>query len=240
MEQRAYTSVDPGAAKAGNAWLERSWSAFMGQTIDLTQRSGPTEWLADTSPEIHFTLEDGRVFDVMALGEVEWSEERSPHAAGLLLRKGSPDGLGVYIRTLALHDCAALVREVRVFNASPDAVTIGDMQYDLLPLIGERHAHDEGLAVLSGERGLLIGVEGDACVEPGDDGGAPLTISCAPQHTLPRGASLALPPVYTLAFAGGLGEHISALTAKYHKRREAMRAWEAERAAALRNEAESN
>jgi hypothetical protein len=174
MEQRAYTSVDPGAARVGNAWLERSWSAFIGQTIELTQSAGPTQWLAAQSAEVCFTLADGRVFDVMALGEVEWSEERSPHAAGLLLRKGSPAGLGAYIRTLALHDSAGLVREVQLFNTSPDPVIVASVHYEMLPLHGERQALPEGMAVLTADRGLLVGVEGDAQLVPGGPDGEPL------------------------------------------------------------------
>lgn len=240
MEQRAYTLVDPGTARVGNAWVERSWSAFIGQTIELVQTAGPTQWLTAQSPEIQFTLDDGRTFDVMALGEVEWSEERSPHAASLVLRKGSPEGVGAYIRTLALHKTAALVREVRLFNTGPADVTIASVQYDFLPLQGERHPHEAGLAVVQGERGLLIGVEGAAEVSPGVAGNGPLTVSCVEAHTLRRGSSWELPPVYLLPFSGGLGEHVTTQVEKFHKQREAMRTWLAEREAAIREEAESN
>lgn len=240
MEHRAYTAVDPGTARLGNAWLDRSWSAFMGQTIDLTHKPDGFSWLTGASPEIGFTLRDGRDFDVMALGEVEWSEECSPHAAGLLLRKGSPPGVGAFIRTLALHETAGLVREVRLFNTGPEPLTVASVRYEMLPLRGARQVLPEGVAVLADGRGLLIGVEGAAELTPGTPGGEALTISCNQPHTLARGDHWDLPPVFVLPFAGGLGAHVAALATSYHKHREAMRAWEAGRAAAIREEAENN
>ncbi len=54
---RAYTEIGPAVAAIGNAWFERSWSAFIGCTMGLAQRAGTLDWLQERSPE--FQIETG-------------------------------------------------------------------------------------------------------------------------------------------------------------------------------------
>lgn len=48
--ERAYTLIGPGMVSIGNAWLERSWSAFVGNTVELRQKAGESDGSADRGP----------------------------------------------------------------------------------------------------------------------------------------------------------------------------------------------
>ncbi len=244
MEERAYTTLGPGTAQLGNRWIARSWSAFMGQTIGIEQAAGPTEWLAGKAPE--FAVEtDTAAFGVMELGDVEWSEERSEWGAGLVMCKSSPEGLGVVVGNLAFHEAPVLVRTVRVFNAGTTPLQVHAVRADVLPLaaadavvyanaLTEEHpsavadAASGPVAVAAGGRGLVFGIEGRGRIDVFHGRPGECAFVFAGPRTIPQGRHWDLAPMYMIPFAGGMGDHVHKLIARYRKQRDAMRAWEAQ------------
>jgi hypothetical protein len=238
--------VDPGTARVGNRWIERSWSAFMGQTIELTPAGGEKQWLAESAPEFEIET-DVSMFGVMALGDVEWSEECNPFAAGLTMRKSGAEGLGIAVRTLAFHDCPAMLRLARVFNTGSAPVTLRRVRLDLLPLdprdaevLSGGLAAEGHAAVVSGRHGLLLGAEGTAEVHAFEEGSGLCAVDVAETATLRQGGYVDLPAAHLLAFTGGMGPHVEKLHERFQAQWQALRAWEAERAQSIRDEAGRN
>lgn len=131
---RAYTRIDHGGAVLGNDWLERRWSAFLGTTVELRQKlaRGYVEWIAVPGPD--FLLEAGGVpVTPERLGPVEWSESFNAFGGTISARRAGP-GLVVDVRTTALHDLPAMVREVSVLNTGEGPVAVAVRGVDRLGL----------------------------------------------------------------------------------------------------------
>ncbi len=241
MTHRAYTEVGPGTARLGNAWWERAWSAFVGNTIELTQRAGQFQWLAGGSPEFQIHCPD-RFFGIMDLGDVEWSEECTPHAAGLVLRKQGPEGVGVVICTYAFHDHPGMLRTFRVYNAGRAAADITEVSVEVLSLRDcEISVHsDAPRAVFTAQdHGLAIEIEEDPdAVSLTPDGTHYAIVTPGPGLLLP-GSYWDGPAVRLIPFTGDPGEHIERLCATFEDRVSSFRCWQARRAAAQSREDEA-
>ncbi len=132
VDNRAYTYIDRGRAVAGNRWMERVWSAFLGNTVSLVQKEPGFEWIVGQSAEFRLALEDN-LLDVLDFGEVDWSEESSPIGASLVCRQRH-GRFEMVIRTLVYHDLPVMVRAVNVTNLGPGRVRIDHLLSDRLPL----------------------------------------------------------------------------------------------------------
>ncbi|MCL4217479.1 MAG: hypothetical protein KJ052_10820 [Candidatus Hydrogenedentes bacterium] len=132
MSSRAYTYVDRTVVRLGNRWIERTWSAFIGNSTNLHHKMADTELLEGRSREFAL-LVDGEWRGVMDFAEIEWSEENSPLGAALICRQRG-DGLDVVIRTTAFHDNPGMVRQVSVANLGEGTVDLGPACSEALTL----------------------------------------------------------------------------------------------------------
>ena len=244
MQSRAYTQVRPGTACIGNRWFERCWSAFVGNTIGLTQQSGPHEWAQGDGVEFHVACKTG-TYGVMELGDIEWSEECTPHAAGLVLRKESPEGLGVTVLTQVFHDFPGQLRRVRVFNTGRRVFDVVRVIAESLPLSQDgvqvmRADRDEAFApafregfhlagIIRGNRGLLLGIDGDGGIAAFDPDKKACSLVVEAGRTLLPGGFWDLPPMLLIPFTGDIREAAPRLVNGFHERADSMYAWESRR-----------
>lgn len=227
-EQRAYTEIGPAVAAIGNAGFERSWSAFIGCTMNLSLRPEGMEWLTGRASE--FQIETGgRVLDQMALGYVEWSEECMPFGVALnALYQG--DDWVFLTTTYAFHNAPGLYRACALMNRSPLPASIDCVRSELLPF--KRCAvttHELGVVAAARGQGLFLGVfEGH--VEPLTT--APETwAAVAPgPHTLEPGESWKLPETYLVPFTGNFPDTQPPCGTLLREVR-AMKLWQAQRMA---------
>lgn len=227
MARRAYTEVGPGTARVGNAWCERAWSAFVGNTIELTQRAGQFQWLRGDALEFQVVCDD-RVFGVMELGDIEWSEERTQYAEGLVLRKQGPEGLGVLIRTYAFHDHPGMLRTFRVYNAGYTPRRIEQTAIEALalgPCEMEARTEASRAVFTSPGRGLLLEVERDAENIAFAPDLAHCTIVVDGPGTLAPGTYWDGPDTYLMPFTGEVRDAEDRLSAAFRDRVAALRAW---------------
>jgi hypothetical protein len=225
---RAYTLIDLGTAVIGNAWLERSWSNFMGNTIGLEQKTGPVEWCRGKSPE--FRVETGKEsLGIMDLGYTQWSEEYSPESVTLLMDQEGPAWiLAVY--TTAFHACGGLWRGCTLTNISPEVQVVNRMALDILPLprnavcVDRQKRH---VALQCGSQGVLVGVEENGLVEFADADGPCCTIAAPGPWLLEPGTTWVLPGSYIVPFTGVL-EQAWATHELFMKAVRALKAWQME------------
>jgi hypothetical protein len=131
---RAYTYIDHARARAGNGWLDRNWSGFLGTTAGLLDRRGRFDWLA--TPGGAFALSvDGATLDALSLGDNAWSERNDPAGATLTQTK-SNGAVEVRIETRAFHDHAGMMRQVSVRNVSSGPVRVNRARVEELTLAG--------------------------------------------------------------------------------------------------------
>lgn len=224
MDERAYTYVDRTHAVVGNHWMERTWSAFLGNTYSLLQKHCEIEWI--TGPSSEFEIRDeNRSFDMMDFGEVIWSEENSSIGATLVCRQQHPD-LEVCIKTLAYHKNPGMRRRVSVRNRSDKEIIIRRVTLERLPI------SPDGVTVLTDgfeqpqnavdfdtlERGIALAREDGRGIITGIDGGGhysafsrPCECCClallGPTCVAP-GEVWKLPATYILPYAGDLTETV--------------------------------
>lgn len=244
MKARAHTMVTPGTARIGNRWFERGWSAFIGNTIELTQQAGPIQWAVGDGTEVRVECEDQN-YGVMEMGAIEWSEEYSPHAAGLILRKESPEGLGVTVVTHAFHDHPGQLRRVRVFNSGTRIFSIIRICAESLPLrrdelvfhlagVAERRqaaqwTGDGHVAAAAPACGLLFGIDAPARYELFEPNSRACSIVLPGGRVLPPGGFWDLPPTFLIPFTGEPGEATQRLIEGFRERVESMLDWESRR-----------
>lgn len=229
MSRRAYTEVGPGTARVGNAWCERAWSSFVGNTIELTQRAGQFQWLSGDSPEFRVHCED-RDYGVMELGNVEWSEECTPHAAGLVLRKQGPEGLGVVIRTYAFHDHPGMLRTFRLYNAGSTAQRTTEVIVEALALRQcEINVQTDAPRVVfvSRDRGLIVEVEDDSDRVSLTPDFSRCAIAVPGPGPLVPGSYWEGPAVRLIPFTGDAAELMERLRATFEDRIASLRSWQA-------------
>ncbi len=134
---RAYTYIDRASARLGNAYHERRWSAFMGLTVALLDKTARFDWLAAPSPsgesiEFAFSSRE-RLFQPLDFGSVEWSEENSPMGATLVARWVGQH-VDVTIRSFLFHDKPGFVRVVSVANKTVDILNLDKVMLDAFVL----------------------------------------------------------------------------------------------------------
>ena len=216
---RAYVRVDRGQARVGNAWIERTWSSFMGHTTGLVQKSTGTEWVSARNPE--FSVEaNGEVLGVEDFGEVAWSETHNALGAVLVAAQVRP-GLELTIRTTALHEAPGLLRSVWIMNTSPDRVTVGPIVTESFALEREgaqfyvrelRRAHDaievgqaDALAaIVAGGEGLFIGHEGASTLDLASSEPGVCSARVLERRTLGPAERWMLDPTFLVPFTGDL------------------------------------
>jgi hypothetical protein len=174
QEDRAYTRIDAGTAYIGNAWLERSWSAFLGNTIGLDYHSASLEWLGRRNPEFAIELDEG-VLGYMAFDEAEWFEASSPYGAHLVQRRFS-DELALEFTTTAFHKSPGMLRSMRIHNLGGEPLPVRSVGLDMLVIAHRAHVRvndlrdehialcwerdESAVALLAHGCGLLLGIEG--------------------------------------------------------------------------------
>lgn len=129
---RAYVHISAGTTRIGNAWIERSWSAFLGHTVGLTDRTHPRDWIA--GPGGDFLLSGGeRRMTPMDLGEKEWSEALFSQGAALTARHAGP-GIAFDVCTRVFHRASFMMRSCRLMNASGCALQVDEAVLDQVHL----------------------------------------------------------------------------------------------------------
>lgn len=220
MNLRAYTYIDRGHAIVGNRWMERRWSAFLGNTTALTQKDGEFEWLDGHCAEFRVVLEDEEL-EVIDFGETSWSEENSPRGATLVSVQRRW-GLELELRTTALHDHPAQIRFFTVRNAGMEPVRVTLVCPERLPLRrdgvevftddfsqgapgAEWDAPDRQAAALVHEdRGLFFGRQGGGHMRLFAAGERECVIPVPGPGLLGRGETWRTAPTYLIPFTGGL------------------------------------
>jgi hypothetical protein len=179
MAIRAYTYVDRGAARVGNAWTERSWSSFLGVTTDLRAVHAEFDWLRGRSEEFAATI-DGEQHRPTQSGAVEWSEENAPVGATLQGQYRS-DTVLLTIRSLAFHTHPAILRTTTLMNVSGEPIQIEAATMDTIAVATDELTAEEWeaprdnghaeprlstppLVLQSGEHKLLAGTEDEGHV----------------------------------------------------------------------------
>ncbi len=128
---RAYTYIDRGRALAGNRWLERRWSAFLGTTSGLWHKTAQRVWTNVPGDEVCLSV-DGEAQPALALGEVAWTEEADSHGVSLVQER-SGAGLRIEVRTFVFHALPAMARCVTV-RSRPSGAVLGPGLLDDLRL----------------------------------------------------------------------------------------------------------
>lgn len=249
---RAQTYVDVGSARVGNAGITRTFSAFLGPTVGLRLGSAGAEWVPRQAPELSITV-DGTPKSCMQLGGASWSEEAHAHAATLT---GEYDdaGLVVQVRTTALHEAPALLREMSVHNYTAAPVTVSEVVVDALLLQASElrlgpdwttrvFAHagpGETPVLLAGPSGgLAWGMAGTGLFALRTEDPALCAVTVPGTWTLAPGSSWRSPASWMVAYVGPVSAATPALGA-FRLAWRAMQAWETERAATREAESRQN
>ncbi|HPO14503.1 MAG TPA: hypothetical protein PLI09_13755 [Candidatus Hydrogenedentes bacterium] len=227
-EIRAYTKVDAGTACIGNAWLERSWSFFLGNTIGLIQKAGPVEWCRNKAPE--FRLEMGaESLGIMELGYTQWSEEYMPEGVALLMDQDNEQWI-FSKKTVVFHGCAGVLHGCKLYNLTGGQAAVDRVAMDILLLpetsmcseCQERH-----VAIQFGNQGLLVGVDENGYVEFSEAEGPRYAVVSDGPRVLEPGAAWVLPDMYIVPFSGELDQAWAA-HGLFMKAVQAMKARQAE------------
>lgn len=205
---RAYVRITAGTTRIGNAWIERSWSSFLGHTVGLADRAGAREWLEASGDD--FLLVSGeRRMTPMDLGDKEWSEAMFSQGAALTVRHAGPDVV-FDVCTRVFHRTPFIVRSCRILNASNqgmllDEVVIDRMQlsacapeYDVFPL------ENGGCAgyVLDGGRGTVFAAMPEAEITFDSSESATVVRCVARSVKIAAGAYCELPDMGIVFFSG--------------------------------------
>ncbi len=224
MNKRAYTYVDRTLAIVGNHWMERTWSAFLGNTCSLLQKHCEIEWVAGASSEFVVSNDDCRL-DVMDFGEVTWSEQNSVAGATLVCLQQRPN-LEVCVKTLAYHENPGIRRRVSVRNRGEEEVIVRRITLEQLPILpdgitvltnGFEQAH-KALDIETSERGIALNRKDGRGIITGIDGGGHYSVfgrececcclSVLGPKRLAPGKVWKLPATYILPYAGDLTDTV--------------------------------
>ncbi len=137
---RAYVHISAGMTRIGNAWIERSWSAFLGHTVGLTDRVHPREWL-DASGDDFLLVCGERRITPMDLGEKEWSEAMFSLGAALTVRHAGP-GVVFDVCTRVFHRASFMIRSCRIMNASNQNMSLDEIVIDRMQLSARDPEYD--------------------------------------------------------------------------------------------------
>jgi hypothetical protein len=234
----ARTRIDVGAAILANAWLARTWSAFLGTTVSLRHPEDVAECTARQAPDFQVEA-GGRAWDGAALGGPSWSEEADPQGV-TLQAEFEQDGLLVTSRAFAFHAAPALLRVLTVANHSGAPMDAGPFTLESLAFdAGTRGTPlTTGALVLSGgSRAWILAADAPALPQM-DPGGA--RVAYAGVRTLPPGAQWHLPETALIACDDATPEAAQAAWGRFLLARRQLRAWREEAAAARADAARNN
>lgn len=230
MNDRAYTYIDRSRAVVGNRWMERTWSAFLGNTTSLLQKAGEFEWLERKGPEFRVVTDEGPL-EVLDFGETAWSEENSPRG-GTLVSVQSRPGIEITLRTTALHDHPAFVRTVSVLNTGGEPLTVREFLPERLPLrrdglqvytedfssgavSADWHATQPAAALALGDRGLFFGSRGGGHFRLFADEDGECAVRIAGPRRLEPGQTWRLEPTFLIPYTGWLQEAATTLYSQF-------------------------
>ena len=238
---RAYVHISAGTTRIGNAWIERSWSAFLGRAVGLTDRTLARDWLNASGDDFLLICSDRRITP-MDLGEKEWSEAMFSLGASLTVRHAGP-GIVFDVCTRVFHRASFMMRSCRIMNASNQDMSMDEVVIDQMQLSARAPEYDVFLMehggcagyLLDGSRGLafaaLSGAE--AAFAPSESG---TTFRCAtPALQIAPGAHCELPDTGVAFFSGDRADGMSAAEMIADQIRK-WRVHEAEQRAAARAE----
>lgn len=229
MNDRAYTYIDRAKALVGNRWMERTWSAFLGHTIGLVQKSGDYEWLSGPGQEFSLETDRGRL-GVLDFGETAWSEENDTRGATLVSVQRRP-GLELTLRMTALHEHPGFIRSAVVLNTGDEPVTVDRLLSERLPLRREgvlvytddfsqgeesadwRAAHP-GAALAREDRGLFFGQRGGGHFRLFAADGECAVVVEGPQRIAP-GDSWRIAPTFLVPFTGHVRDAAATLYSQF-------------------------
>lgn len=229
MSDRAYTYIDRARAVVGNSWMERTWSAFLGHTTALVQKSGDYEWLSGPAQEFLLETDRGRL-GVLDFGETAWSEENDTRGATLVSVQRRP-GLELAFRVTALHDHPGFIRSAVVRNTGDEAVVIDGILPERLPIRREGllvytddlsqgqasadwRAPHPGAALAREDRGLFFGQRGGGHFRLFSEDGECSVVVEGPQRILP-GDSWRTAPTFLVPFTGHVRDAAATLYAQF-------------------------
>lgn len=231
MSERAYTYIDRGRAVVGNRWMERTWSAFLGNTNSLVQKAGEFEWLSGRGAEFRVAVEGAGPLEVLDFGDTAWSEENGERGATLVSVQRRP-GLEVVVRTMALHEHPAFVRTVSLLNTGEDAVTVQEALVERLPVrregvqvytddfsCGADWADWKGehpaAAVAREDRGLFFGQRGGGHFRLFAEGDGECAVRVAGPRRLEPGEGWETAPTFLIPYTGWLQDAAASLYAQF-------------------------
>lgn len=231
-ERTAHTRIDVGSATLANAWLTRSWSAFLGDTVSLRHRAADEEWVARSGPDLALRAEE-RDWHGVGLGGPSWSEEANPHGA-TLQAEFDRDGIVVRWRCFAFHACPAMTRVVSVHNFTDRAWDTGPVVLEQVALVGGLRASVlewDAVHIAGGGAAWMISADPPAdAPSRKPDGGYAVRIEAA--RNLAPGAAWSLPEIAWVACADATAAAAQAAWGEFLLARRNLRAWlEANRAA---------
>jgi len=247
MEQsdRAYVHISAGTTRIGNAWIERSWSAFLGHTVGLTDRTHARDWL-DASVDDFLLVSGERRMTPMDLGEKEWSEAMFLQGAALTVRHA---GLGVVfdICTRVFHRAPFIIRSCRILNATNQGMSLDEVVIDRMQLSARAPEYDVfpmengGYAgyLLDGGRGMVFAALPEAELAFDSSESATVARCVARSVKIAAGAHCELPDMGVVFFSGARADATVAAETITDQIRK-WRTHEAELRASARAEARSS
>lgn len=220
-DMRAAVSIDSGHCKVRNAWLERVWSPFPGDTLGLTDSASGRDWITRQGPDISLKF-DGELLLLADIADIQWAEERNALGAALVCKRTWP-GAVVVTRDLAYDDHPAIQRFVSVISlmARPaelrapilDALCLDQagavLRWDGFGQQGEAFAADSGdrgVALDAGRGGLIFGAYEGGAYDCFETDATRCTLGSARQHLVEPGSVTKLPSTYILTYTGELAE----------------------------------
>jgi hypothetical protein len=239
---RAAVSIESGHCAVRNAWIERTWSPFPGDTLRLTDTRRDQDWVSREGPDLAIRF-DGGLLGPGGFGDIQWSEERNALGAALVCKRTWP-GAVVVSRDLAYDDHPAIQRFVSVISLMTrpaevrapilDALYIDPagtaLHWDSFQQTGESFAaesDERGVALHRGHAGLILGAYHGAAYDLFAMDAGRCTLGSAGQYLVEPGSVVKLPSTYMLAYTGALADASRSVYAdflaqmrKEHKARE--------------------
>ena len=244
-EVRAYSKVDEGLARLGNSRLERSWSTFLGHTVELRHKSAAFDWCSGQSPEFSFEADD-RPIDRMSFDRAHWSEESNPFGAALSCTRLA-DTLMLTLHIQAFHASPGMLRRVKLANLGADTLRVRRLRTESLAITAQGvevlthnfsrrgtaiawETEERAAALLRGDHGLLLGIASGGAYDLFDPHAGICSLGPGEDRYIEPREGWALPDTFLLAFDGGIGEAIGRDYGEFLKQVADLKQWEAERA----------
>ena len=240
---RALTRIDTAMARLVGGGLERAWPLLIGATVELRDGADEFEWLARGGDEFRLRI-DGTVFTAMDFGDTQWSDEANPHGA-VIESRHIRDRWLVIVRTIGFHDTPGMLRAFSFWNLGDTPVTIDGAATETLPLRREgtrlypgdfRKPQDtalfesdaRGVAIVSGDRKLILGAEGGGRYALFDPDPACCSLSHRPEGPIAPREKWTAPCTYLIPYAGATEEGATRALGEFLLRVKQYRWWKSE------------